>query len=162
MGILKVLENKMAKTQPKTKKNNKKQSFPILWVGLGVVLLILAAVIVIPQLGNPEADTSLPRTVSVAQAAEIRDAGAFVLDVREPDEWEQAHIPGATLIPLGELKSRINEVPEDQDILVYCRSGNRSQEGRDILLAAGYENVTSMSGGINDWISQGLPTVSGP
>ena len=152
----------MAKNQTKTKKINKKQSFPTLWVGLGVVLLILAAVIVIPQLGNPKADTSLPREVSVAQAAEIRDAGAFVLDVREPDEWEQAHIPGATLIPLGELQSRINDVPKDQEILVYCRSGNRSQEGRDILLAAGYKNVTSMSGGINDWIRQGLPTVSGP
>ena len=149
----------MAKIHPKTKK---KQAFPTLWVGLGIILLILAAVIVLPQLGNQEAATTLPLTVSVAQAAELRDAGAFVLDVRQPDEWEQAHIPGATLIPLGELQSRINEVPKDQEILVYCRSGNRSQEGRDILLAAGYENVTSMSGGINDWISQGLPTVSGP
>jgi rhodanese-related sulfurtransferase len=148
----------MAKTQPKTKK---KQSFPTLWVGLSVVVLILVAVIILPQLGNKGATTSLPQTVSVAQAVEIRDAGAFVLDVREPDEWAQAHIPDATWIPLGDLQNRLSEVPKDQPILVYCRSGNRSQEGRDILLAAGYQNVTSMSGGINDWISQGLPTVSG-
>ena len=148
----------MAKTQIKTKK---KQSFPILWVGLAMVLLIILAVIILPQLGNKDATANLPLEVSVAQAIKIREAGAFVLDVREPDEWAQAHIPDATWIPLGELQSRLSEVPQDQPILVYCRSGNRSQEGRDILLAAGYKNVTSMSGGINDWISQGLPTVSG-
>jgi rhodanese-related sulfurtransferase len=149
----------MAKTQIKTKK---KQSFPALWVGLAVVLLIILAVIILPQLGNKDVTANLPLEVSVAQAVKIRDAGAFVLDVREPDEWAQAHIPDATWIPLGDLQNRLSEVPQDQPILVYCRSGNRSQEGRDILLAAGYKNVTSMSGGINDWISQGLPTVSGP
>ena len=81
----------MSKTQIKTKK---KQSFPTLWVGLAAVLLIILAVIILPQLGNKDATTSLPLTVSVEKAAEIRDAGAFVLDVRQPDEWEQAHIPG--------------------------------------------------------------------
>ena len=105
----------MAKIHPKTKK---KQAFPTVWVGLGIILLILAAVIVIPQLGNQDATTTLPLTVNVAQAAEIRDAGAFVLDVRQPDEWEQAHIPGATLIPLGELPSRSNEVRKAQEMLV--------------------------------------------
>jgi rhodanese-related sulfurtransferase len=150
---------KMAKTHPKI---NRKLSFPTLWVGLAVVLLIIAAVIIVPQLGNKDVTTKLPLAVSVAQAVEIRDAGAFVLDVREPDEWAQAHIPDATWIPLGDLQNRLSEVPKDQPILVYCRSGNRSQTGRDILLAAGYQNVTSMSGGINEWIKQGLPTVSGP
>jgi rhodanese-related sulfurtransferase len=147
----------MVKNKPQTKKN-----FPILWVILAAVVLIAAAAIFIPQLMNPDAATSLPLEVSVAKAADLQDAGAIVLDVREPDEWTQAHIQGATLIPLGELQSRISEVPQDQQIVVVCRSGNRSKSGRDILLAAGYKNVTSMSGGINDWISQGLPTVSGP
>lgn len=152
----------MARTQPK-KTKTKQQSFPTLWVVLGAVALIITAALIIPQLGqDPAAVTSLPRVVDVTRAAQLRSEGAFVLDVRQPDEWEQAHIPGATLIPLGELGSRLNEVPKDQEVLVYCRSGNRSQEGRDILLAAGYQNVTSMSGGINDWISQGLETVSGP
>jgi rhodanese-related sulfurtransferase len=87
---------------------------------------------------------------------------AFILDVREPDEWVESHIPGATLIPLGELASRVDEVPQDQEVVVVCRSGNRSAEGRDILLAAGFEQVTSMAGGVNQWKAAGFETVSGP
>ena len=75
----------------------------------------------------------------MAQAHELRDEGVFVLDVRQPEEWDEIHIPGATLIPLDQLETRLSEVPQDQPVLVYCRSGNRSEEGRDILLAAGIE-----------------------
>jgi rhodanese-related sulfurtransferase len=92
----------------------------------------------------------------------MRDSGAFILDVREPDEWNESHIPGATLIPLGELASRVDEVPQDQEVVVVCRSGNRSQQGRDILLSAGFTDVTSMAGGVNQWKAAGFETVSGP
>ena len=85
-----------------------------------------------------------------------------MLDVREPDEWEDFHMPGATFIPLGELPDRLSEVPTNREIVVVCRSGNRSQEGRDILLKAGFTNVSSMAGGMNKWRSQGLPVESGP
>ena len=105
--------------------------------------------------------TALPSTIDAATAASMQDAGAFVLDVREPDEWAAGHIDGATLIPLGELASRTAEVPQDQDIVVVCRSGNRSAQGRDILLAAGYPAVTSMDGGMNAWTAAGLPVVTG-
>jgi rhodanese-related sulfurtransferase len=84
------------------------------------------------------------------------------LDVRETYEWEELHIPDATLIPLGELESRVNELPRDQEIVVVCRSGNRSLTGRDILINAGFEQVTSMAGGMNQWRAQGFPIVSGP
>jgi rhodanese-related sulfurtransferase len=104
----------------------------------------------------------LPRDIPVADAAARRDQGAFILDVREPDEWNEFHIPGATLIPLGELGARMSEVPKDREIVVICRSGNRSQRGRDILLDAGFSSVTSVSGGMNQWRSAGHPTVSGP
>jgi rhodanese-related sulfurtransferase len=83
--------------------------------------------------------------------------GAFVVDVRELSEWNQYHAPGTTLIPLGELASRLNEIPRDKPIVVVCRSGNRSQEGRDILLAAGFTQVTSMAGGLNEWRAAGYP-----
>lgn len=99
--------------------------------------------------------------ISVEQAAEKRDAGAWMLDVREPSEWAEAHIPGATLIPLGELAQRVSEAPKDQEIVVYCRSGNRSKAGADILTKAGYTNVSSMAGGINQWSAAGYPTESG-
>ena len=99
--------------------------------------------------------------ISIQQAAERRTAGAFMLDVREPDEWQQSHIPGATLIPLGELPQRLSELPKDQEIVVYCRSGNRSKTGAEILAKAGFSGVTSMAGGVNQWSAAGLPVESG-
>lgn len=85
-----------------------------------------------------------------------------MLDVREPFEWEAVRIPGATLIPLGQLAQRVNEVPRDRPVVVICRSGNRSQEGRDILRRAGFTQVTSMRGGLRQWAAAGFPVVSGP
>jgi len=99
----------------------------------------------------------LPATVSVDKAYSMVQGGAFVLDVRTVEEWDEFHAPGATLIPLGELASRVDELPRDKPIVVVCRSGNRSQQGRDILLAAGFTQVTSMDGGLNQWHSSGYP-----
>jgi len=104
---------------------------------------------------------ALPAEIGVAEAARRRTAGAFVLDVRQPEEWREVHIPGATLIPLGELAGRVAEVPRDREIVVVCRSGNRSQAGREILRRAGYPTVTSMAGGVRDWAAAGLPTEAG-
>jgi len=104
---------------------------------------------------------ALPAEVSAADAQALRDDGAFILDVRQPDEWATVHIPDATLIPLGELESRLAEVPRDRQVVVVCRSGNRSAQGRDILLGAGFPSVTSMAGGMNDWAAAGYPTASG-
>jgi rhodanese-related sulfurtransferase len=95
--------------------------------------------------------------VSVANAAALRDNGAFVLDVREPDEWAAGHIPGATLIPLGSLPDRWGEVPADRVVVVVCRTGHRSAQGRDILRAAGLTTVTSMTTGMTGWIAADLP-----
>jgi rhodanese-related sulfurtransferase len=97
----------------------------------------------------------------VAEAKSLVDKGAFLLDVREPSEWQEFHAPQATLIPLGELASRTAELPKDKKIVVICRSGNRSQQGRDILLEAGFENVTSVAGGMTEWQQAGYDTVAG-
>ncbi len=138
------------------KKNNK------LWIwGIAVLLVLgISAVWLISR--NPTASNSFPLTISVQEAAAKRDGGAFILDVRQPDEWSQYHIEGATLIPLDELPSRLNEVPRDQQIVVVCHSGNRSAKGRDILLNAGFTQVTSMAGGLIQWQAAGYPIVSGP
>ncbi|MEW5990949.1 MAG: rhodanese-like domain-containing protein [Chloroflexota bacterium] len=137
------------------------------------ILAVLAVALVLaPTLvGCSPAPTSSPvatvptnrlaATVTVAQAAALRDDGAFVLDVREPDEWAAGHIPGATLIPLGELATRIGELPRDLSIVVVCRSGNRSAQGRDILLSAGFPAVTSLDGGMADWTAAGMPVETG-
>jgi rhodanese-related sulfurtransferase len=107
------------------------------------------------------ASQALPPSISVGDALALREAGAFILDVRQPEEWAAGHIPDATLIPLGDLPARIAEVPKDRQVLVVCRSGNRSAQGRDILLGAGYPSVTSMAGGMNDWAAAGYPTTTG-
>jgi len=119
-------------------------------------------------LGRPEQNTAvampedrLPLEVNIQQAAELRQQGAFILDVRQPEEWQAVHIPGATLIPLGELAGRVNELPREQQIVVVCRSGNRSASGRDILLEAGFAQVTSMAGGVSAWQAAGFDTASG-
>jgi rhodanese-related sulfurtransferase len=97
----------------------------------------------------------------VNDAYKMYQNGALVLDVRTQQEWDEYHAPNATLIPLDQLQARINEVPKDKEILVVCRSGNRSQQGRDILLAADY-NATSMIGGLKEWFAKGYPIEGAP
>jgi len=144
-----------------TPKNTKKNATAWVWV-VSIIVIAFAVYAGVSALSQPGGEGGLAREVSVSKAATLREEGAFVLDVREPDEWVAGHIPYATLIPLGELQSRLAEIPVDQQIVVVCRSGNRSATGRDILLDAGFEQVTSMGGGMNEWINQGLPTVTGP
>jgi rhodanese-related sulfurtransferase len=122
------------------------------WAGLVAVLGGAAA-------QAARAAEPLPEEISVAQAKAKMEAGAYMLDVREPAEWERGHIPGATLIPLGQLRQRLGELPRDREIVVVCRSGGRSAMGRDILKEAGFKNVTSMAEGMNAWIQAGYPTV---
>ncbi len=108
-----------------------------------------------------QATNTLPPNVTVANALEMREKGAFVLDVRQEWEWKWFHIPGSTLIPLGQLADRVAELPRDRDIVVVCRSGHRSQKGRDILISAGFTRVTSMDGGGKRWEAEGYSVVSG-
>ena len=96
-------------------------------------------------------------TVSPAEASARVAGGALLLDVREDAEWAAGHVPGATHIPLGTLAARASELPGGTPIMVICRSGNRSQEGRDILLAAGLTEVSSVDGGAKAWRAAGLP-----
>jgi len=140
------------------KKNVKKKNSRIFLILGGLAIILMAVLIGLDPFNQSESE--LPLTVNVDEANELREKGAFVLDVREVNEWEVVHIPDATLIPLGELESRLEEIPKDQEILVVCRSGNRSATGRDILLNAGFTNVTSLSGGMNDWVANSYEVVA--
>jgi rhodanese-related sulfurtransferase len=136
----------------------------LLWIGLIAIVIIALGTVLFIQQKNSNATAaakSLPKEISVDDAAFLRDSGAFVLDVRQPEEWVEYHIPGATLIPLDQLENRLSEVPQGKEVVVVCRSGNRSQVGRDILLNADFEQVTSMSGGMNQWMSAGHEWVTG-
>jgi len=78
--------------------------------------------------------------------------GAFqLLDVRQPREYEAGHIPGAKLIPLGELEYRYGELDKDRGIIPYCRSGHRSMAASILLCGLGFENVYNLNGGIRKW-----------
>lgn len=92
--------------------------------------------------------------------ARERAAGAFTVDVRELVEYEEAHVPGAILIPLGEFGTRLDELP-DGPLLIICRSGARSMKACEIAVAAGREAV-NVGGGTLAWIASGRETVSGP
>jgi rhodanese-related sulfurtransferase len=81
-------------------------------------------------------------------------AGAWLLDVREPDEWRAGHVPQATHIPLGQLGARTAELPQDQEIYVICRSGVRSARAAQALNGAGWRAV-NVAGGMQDWAAAG-------
>jgi rhodanese-related sulfurtransferase len=96
--------------------------------------------------------------VSVQQAHDQLDKGtAVMVDVREPDELAESSVPGTIDIPLGQLEARASEIPTGKPVLVFCRSGNRSQEGAAILAAKGYD-ASTVEGGIIAWQDAGLPT----
>ena len=131
-------------------------------VQVGILILVALLVFLIASLGGEQTSNAdgLPAFVSVDEAYQLYQDGTFVLDVRTPEEWNEFHAPDTTLIPLDELAARVNELPKDRPIVVICRSGNRSQTGRDILLQAGF-NATSVNGGLNEWRDTGYPVVSG-
>jgi sulfur-carrier protein adenylyltransferase/sulfurtransferase len=80
------------------------------------------------------------------------DAGenVFVLDVREPHEYQIVNI-GAPLIPLGELPNRLNELDPNREIVIHCKSGGRSQRAAELLQKSGFKNVVNLAGGITAW-----------
>jgi rhodanese-related sulfurtransferase len=78
----------------------------------------------------------------------IADTGGLILDIREPWEWEQGTLPGATLISMGEIPGRLGELDTDQALLVVCRSGGRSQQVALYLSMNGFAKVGNMSGGM--------------
>jgi rhodanese-related sulfurtransferase len=101
---------------------------------------------------------NLPLNVDAETVSSIKDdTGVFVIDVREQYEYDEGHIPGVTLIPMDEIANRLSEIPTDQEVIVTCRSGNRSSQVTDFLIEQGFDNVHNMEGGILAWEAAGLP-----
>ncbi|HEX7094339.1 MAG TPA: molybdopterin-synthase adenylyltransferase MoeB [Acidimicrobiales bacterium] len=99
------------------------------------------------------------REVDTAEAARMLEKGALLLDVREPDEYQQGAVPGSVHIPRGHLESQIeSRVPQrDQTIVVMCAGGTRSAFAAKTLGELGYDDVVSMDGGFNKWKDEGRP-----
>jgi rhodanese-related sulfurtransferase len=96
--------------------------------------------------------------VPTVEAATVTD-NAYLLDVREPDEWAAGHPPGAHHVPMMQVPTRADEVPTDRDVVVVCRVGGRSAQVVAYLRQRGFENVYNLDGGMFAWAAAGRPVV---
>lgn len=132
-----------------------------------IVLFCVLGTLTLAGCVQQEADNNTSQTekceysdVSAAEAFNLIETGdIFILDVRTQPEYDNGHLENSYLIPVSELEYRLDEVPSDTAILVYCRSGRRSVTASNILLDAGYCDVYNMEAGFNEWRSEGYPYV---
>jgi sulfur-carrier protein adenylyltransferase/sulfurtransferase len=106
-------------------------------------------------------ETSMEGVIDAVELKQKLDRGDdfTLIDVREPHEYQIARIPGAKLIPLGELGKHVNELDPDAEIVAHCKTGGRSQKAVDFLKANGFKNVRNMTGGITAWSDKVDPSV---
>ncbi len=137
----------------------KKKTLIAVLLLMSLLMLALAACGGGSQKTEQQVDlTSLPVDLTVQQVADIKDHPDVVLiDVREPWEYNEGHIPGVKLIPLGQLTNKLDEIPKDKFVVMTCRSGNRSNQATQFLRSQGFDNVHNMLGGILAWQKAGLP-----
>jgi rhodanese-related sulfurtransferase len=138
-------------TRKHQKQRARKHNLTWLWIGLGVLAVVVIGILLL----RPQATSSVE--ITPAQAYAKLQQGAFFLDVRSQEEWNQFHIARSILIPLDQLQSRLSELPKDKEIVLVCLSGHRSQNGTVILQQAGFKHVFCLSGGLNAWKAAGYP-----
>jgi len=109
-----------------------------------IVALVLLAVVVAGCLFGFSGD------VDSARARELVSQGATLVDVRSPGEFEGGHIEGAINVPVGELASKLGQIPKDRAVVVYCASGMRSAKAATALRDAGYQDVYDL-GSMSRW-----------
>jgi rhodanese-related sulfurtransferase len=99
-----------------------------------------------------------PAELSAVEARQAVDGGAFLLDVREADEWAAGHVPDAVHVPMSQLAGRVDELPTDRTIVCVCHVGARSAAVADALNRGGWTAV-NLAGGMVAWEAAGLPVV---
>jgi len=131
-------------------------------------ILIVAAVVVITSIAVDyfmkmgSGEDAVYGDVSVEEAKDLIDSkpDLVILDVRTEAEFNDGHIESATNIPVDDLSSRLSELSKNNELLVYCRTGNRSTTAVGILEDNGYTRLFHMDGGITEWTREGYPTVN--
>jgi rhodanese-related sulfurtransferase len=98
--------------------------------------------------------------IDVEQLAEVLDGGARLVDVREPDEYVDGHVPGAVLVPLGTVPDEVDAFRGDGPAYVICKSGGRSMRAAQFLAEQGLD-VVNVAGGTMAWIQSGRPVATG-
>jgi phage shock protein E len=123
------------------------------------VLSGLAALIAATAIAGEPATAPQVTQEALLERQARNDAELFVLDVRTPEEFAAGHVPGAVNVPHDQLASRLAEVPRDKDVVVYCRTGRRSQIATDLLAANGYKRVAHLQGDMVAWQEKARPVV---
>jgi rhodanese-related sulfurtransferase len=96
--------------------------------------------------------------IDPAAARQLLEAGAFLLDVREDDEWSAGHAPEAVHVAMGSVTERLGEIPSDRTVVCICRVGGRSGSVANALAGAGYD-VRNVDGGMLAWEAAGYPVM---
>ena len=109
--------------------------------------------------GRVGREMAVPEAIGVGEVADRVVSGALLIDVREPDEWREGHAPDARHIPLGHLGGYLDELPQDRDLLLICRSGARSDYAMRALRQSGFPRAINVAGGMLDWVGAGLAVV---
>lgn len=131
---------------------------------LGNHLLMFAALMIVAtMIIKLELENRLSKVNQVTPAQAVRlmdDEKLVVVDTREPQEFDSGYIKGAVHIPMSQMKKRMGELEKykSRPVLIYCRSGSRSNHTGKLLSKAGFENVQNLAGGIMAWSSANLPT----
>ena len=143
------------KSNSKAKSKSKAKSNSQAWIIAAIVVLVGFAGFWFFRSTQIVEDQTLPAEISVDQAYQEYQAGVYFLDVRTPEEWNDHHVPGTTLIPLDELPDRISEVPRVNQVIFVCTSGALSRSSLERVYGQGFEGATNMDGGMNAWEAAG-------
>jgi len=128
-----------------------------LMIAVGAALVLIAVVVLWVSSSSSVANAAQDISPSAYQTQFVASSAAHLLiDVRTTEEFASGHIHGAVNIPVEELQDRLNQIPSDEPIVLYCRSGNRSAQAARILTQAGYTDLYDL-GGVNEWTAQGFP-----
>lgn len=140
----------MAKRTPP----NPQRRSPLPIVAAVAAVAVVAVVFVLTR-GGGEALTTV--SVRDLQSALAQNPAPTLIDVREPFEYAEGHVEGSVLVPLATVAARAGEFPKDEPVYVFCRSGNRSLQAAQTLVAAGHTDVRNVEGGIVAWTAARLP-----
>jgi rhodanese-related sulfurtransferase len=114
----------------------------------------------VAALAIPLAASAQSHSTSLEQARAEHEAGqALLVDIREPDEHRSGVAPGAKLLPMRQLSSRLDELPRDRPVLLICNTQNRSRATLDALRERGWTNLRYVNGGMSEWVRRGWKTV---
>lgn len=136
-----------------------RQSLALLVVGI-IIAGAALAVYLTQMPASPTASDYGEVTVDEAKALLEANPSIVIVDVRTLEEYAGGHLEGALLLPVSELESRLDELSTEDELLIYCRTGNRSQSAMTILETQGYTKLYHLTDGITAWIQAGYPTVT--